>query len=470
MYDNNEKNNIAMKLWRKNIIKQIVQARIEKGLSQAQLAEYIGTHRSNISRLESGEHNPSLDFLLRIAAVLDLKLDLKPGVETTKSKPDVTTNTYELRLYDSILLTFMLEEQGIAGLVAEILTLDERQAKLFPLDLELTGNGIVRWLQHRIIPKNRAFVDEILKTLNLSVGNTKGIIDVCKGLSLNDSYWIVPAGFTGSFEQYNLYENRFSEILSLVAYTGIGQSKEIFSTSPELTTDGMLPKAWRLIEGDGIYLYKGGSSGAANNGNEPYSEYYACQVAQAMGINTVTYDLENWKGILASKCKLFTDKDTAFISIGRIIRSGGLKACLDYYDELGDVFSENIRSMLVFDAVVYNTDRHFGNFGILRDNHSGAVIAPAPIYDNGNSLFNFAMKDDITNLDDYAATRFPVYPNVTFESICSEVMGKVQAQQLRKLIGFEFERHSSINWPEIRLIAIEKYLQKRVRHLLGFMK
>ena len=47
----------------------------------------------------------------------------------------------------------------------------------------------------RAIPKNRAFVDEILKTVGLSHNDTKRIIDVCKGLSLNDSYWVVPADF-----------------------------------------------------------------------------------------------------------------------------------------------------------------------------------------------------------------------------------------------------------------------------------
>ena len=373
---------------------------------------------------------------------------------------------YELRLYDEKLLTFRLEERGIEGLVAEILIINEQQKKLFPLDLILTGEGIIKWLERRIIPKNRTFVDEILKTLNLSTSNTRGIIDVCKGLSLNDSYWIVPQGFEGSFAQYNLYENRFSEILSLVAYTGIGQTQEAFSTSPELTTDGMLPKAWRLIEGDGIYLYKGGSSGAANTGNEPYSEYYACQIAKAMGLDVVMYDLENWKGILASKCKLFTNIDTAFVSAGRIIRSGGLKACLEYYVELGEIFAENIRGMLVFDAVIYNTDRHFGNFGILRDNQSGQVIAPAPLFDHGLSLFNYAMKDDIANLDEYAKTRFPAYANVTFENICIEVMGKTQLQQLRKLIGFKFKRHPSINWPEERIVNIEHHIQKRIRQLL----
>ena len=372
---------------------------------------------------------------------------------------------YVLRLYDTDLLSFSLSEQGIEGLKAQIHSIDEEDRALFPLDLELTDDGLVKWLQRRVIPKNRAYVAEILKPYGLSVNDTKGIIDVCKGLSLNDSYWVVPQGFTGTFAQYNLYENRFSEILSLVAYTGIGQSDAAFTTSPELTTNGMLPKAWRFIEGEGIYLYKGGTFGAANTGNEPYSEFYASQVAQAMGLDAVAYELENWKGILASRCKLFTDINTAYIPIGRIVREGGLKACLEYYRQLGPEAYEQIKSMLVFDAVVYNEDRHFGNFGVLRDNHTGKVTSAAPVFDNGMSLFNFAMPEDFRDLDSYAKTRGTAY-SVSFESVCQEVMGPIQARQLRKLIGFTFHRHPRLNWPEYRLEAIERHLQKRVRQLL----
>ena len=60
--------------------------------------------------------------------------------------------------------------------------------------------------------------------------------------------------------------------------------------------------------------------------------------------------------------------------------------------------------MLIFDAVIYNEDRHFGNFGVLRDNHGGAIIATAPLFDHGLSLFNYAMPDDLQTLDDYAKT------------------------------------------------------------------
>jgi hypothetical protein len=375
---------------------------------------------------------------------------------------------YELRLYDKTLLTFELTRNQLGGYAASIGSISEPQ-KLLPLDLELDGDGVMKWLARRVIPKNRAFVEEILRSFGLSVGDAKGVIDVCKGLSLNDSYWIVPEGFEGCFSEFNLYENRFSEILSLVAYTGVTQSDAAFSTSPELTTNGMLPKAWRFIEGDGIYLYKGGTTGFANSGKEPHSEYYASQVAAAMGLDAVRYGIENWKGILASKCRLFTDIDTAFVPIGRIVKTGGIGVVVEYYTGLGGDFADAVRDMLIFDALIYNEDRHFGNFGLLRDNHTGEIKAPAPIFDNGVSLFNYAMPNDYASLDEYAKTRFPAYGNTTFEGICQSFMTARQAEMLRKMANFSFARHphTKLNLPEEHLAAIEKHLRKRASLLIG---
>ncbi len=424
----------------------------------------IGTQRSNICRLESGAQNPSLDMVLKIAAAMGMTASL-----TLEDKEEAMSNIYSLRIYDTELMKFTLEKRGLEGLVAEIESVQDSHAHLMPLDLELTGEGVIKWLERRVIPKNRTFVDEILKTLGLSHNDTKGIIDVCKGLSLNDSYWIVPEDFDGTFAQFNLYENRFSEMLALVAYTGAGQSKQAFTTSPELTTNGMLPKAWRFVEDDGIYLYKGGTSGASNAGREPYCEYYASQIAETMQLNAVHYDLENWKGITASKCALFTNVDVSYVPIGKLVRTGGIQKCLDYHDELGPEFGEQLRSMLVFDALIYNEDRHFGNFGILRDNRSGKIVAPAPIFDNGLSLLCYAGNDDLANLpalEEYAKTRTTPY-RLSFEEICAEVMGAKQKEQLRRMIGFRFKRHPSLNFSEEHLQALEKVLEGRVRKLLA---
>ena len=446
---------------RQEIVAKLTQARLEKGLSQAQLAELVGTQRSNICRIENGGQNLSLDLLIKITDALGKDVSV-----LLEEKSVEMSNVYKLKLYDDVLVTFSLEEKGLEGLVAEIKSFDENKKQLLPINMALTSKGIIKWLSNRVIPKNRAFVDEILKTFGLSVNDTKGIIDVCLGLSLNDSYWVTPVEFAGKFADYNLFENPFSEALSLVAYTGIGSVEKAFSTSPEFTTNGMLRKAWRHIENDGIYLYKGGTEGAANAGNEPYSEYYACQIAKAMGLNCVEYDLENWKGILASTCHLFTDIDTSFVPVSRLIRNRTLKNALDYYKGLGKDFYDDLCSMLVFDAVIYNEDRHFGNFGVLRDNHTGNIIKPAPIFDNGLSLFNFAMADDLENLSEYAKSRTPPY-GVSFDDVCKAVMSSRQKTQLRRLLNFTFKRHPSINLPEERLIAIEAQIQKRARELMS---
>ena len=56
------------------LIRQIISARAEKNMTQKQLAEKIGTKQSNIARLESGNYNPSFQFLQKVAGALDKKL------------------------------------------------------------------------------------------------------------------------------------------------------------------------------------------------------------------------------------------------------------------------------------------------------------------------------------------------------------------------------------------------------------
>ena len=57
-------------------IEQIIRARKEQNITQAELAKRVGTQKSNISRLESGNYNPSLDFLTKIAESLGKKISV----------------------------------------------------------------------------------------------------------------------------------------------------------------------------------------------------------------------------------------------------------------------------------------------------------------------------------------------------------------------------------------------------------
>lgn len=61
------------------VASQIITMRQEKGVSQAELAKRMGTKQSAIARIESGNYNPSLKFLEKIAVALDVPLSLKIG-------------------------------------------------------------------------------------------------------------------------------------------------------------------------------------------------------------------------------------------------------------------------------------------------------------------------------------------------------------------------------------------------------
>ena len=64
---------------RYEVISQLIQARKEQNLTQAELAKRVGTQKSNISRLESGNYNPSLDFLIKVVHCLgkDLQIQIR---------------------------------------------------------------------------------------------------------------------------------------------------------------------------------------------------------------------------------------------------------------------------------------------------------------------------------------------------------------------------------------------------------
>ena len=213
---------------------------------------------------------------------------------------------YYLKLFDKTLLTFDMD--NALGLEIKNINIVEKNKNIYPIELQANQNEdtILDFVKSRFIPKNRAFIKQILETAGLNINDIKGIIDVCKGLSLTDSYWIVQDDSL-KFDDYNLFDNDFSEILSLVAFTGYSSKVKGLITSPEFTTDGMLPKAWRRIDKE-VYLYKGSTEiwHVSNSGFEPYSEYYTSQIEEKLGIEHVKYDLSKWKGMLVSICKLFT--------------------------------------------------------------------------------------------------------------------------------------------------------------------
>ena len=277
---------------------------------------------------------------------------------------------FYLKHYNKTLIKFHIQEDPLDGQYVEIEEgPKESDLDFLPVGVKLDNDSLMSWLKTRIIPKNREFVDAFLAKNGLAHNDIKGILEVSKGLSLNDSYWIVEDELE-KFEDFNLYEHDFLKVLSLIAYTGYGSSRAHgFTSSPEFTTAGMLRKGWRRFEGKTI-LFKGGTSLGANAGKEPYSEFYAAQIANQMGLKHVSYGLSMWKGCLCSTCELFTDIDHSYVPIYRFLSAPSLRTVASFLQSLGPEFYEPFVDMLIFDALICNEDRHFGNFGLIIDNNS----------------------------------------------------------------------------------------------------
>ncbi len=56
-----------IKTLRENTAREMKDIRKEQKITQNELAEKIGTKKSNISRFESGKYNPTLDFMVKMA-------------------------------------------------------------------------------------------------------------------------------------------------------------------------------------------------------------------------------------------------------------------------------------------------------------------------------------------------------------------------------------------------------------------
>ena len=366
-----------------------------------------------------------------------------------------------LRHRDRELLRFeWVEPQGV-----RVVSVNEAERRFLPLEMHGVANDetLWTWLARRTVPKHRHYIQMMLGNLGIMQKDTRAIIEMCKGLSLNDVYWVVPDGFSGAWKDFNLYDNPFSKTLAVMAFTGgfrgeFNPAREE-TTSPEFTTNGMLAKCWRRRD-EGVFLYKGGTEGAANAGFEPYSEFYAAQIAEAMGLDHVAYGLEKFKGRLCSTCPLFTSDKYGYVPAGRVVSRD--EALAD--PRFADIF--------FFDAVIFNTDRHMGNFGYLVDNDTNEIVGAAPIFDNGYGLFSLAMFCPGRRHDEFNDLR--KFVNRVAPALYDKWLGfsgGINAGMracLERLRGFRFKHHKYYNLPVDRLHAIEDFLQKRASEILEF--
>lgn len=316
--------------------------------------------------------------------------------------------------------------------------------------------NLTDFLERRKAPKHRAHIAELLRQYGCQ--ELDGYLDVTHALSLNDTFWVKRVDSPLKWEEVSLYRNPFNEVISEAAFDGSLSSSSFSSTSPEFSTDGQYAKCW-MREDDTIWLYKTGGV----FGMEPLSEYLASQLAACLCPDAVTYDLGFYHGALISKCPLFTSETFGLAKAAVLTKDRTVSGFLRYFETIGS--GDTFRRMCILDALILNTDRHSGNFGVLYQNDTMQVQKMAPVFDNNRSLL-FDLDDDQLKNTEWCIRHCSPRLGVDFVATARGLMTDAIRSDLKNLRDFHFEQHPRISVNQQRLDLLSKIVQHQLNETL----
>jgi hypothetical protein len=254
------------------------------------------------------------------------------------------------------------------------------------------GIGTVRmndWLFDRAIPEKREGLDAILEKEGVKSRHELLIKNL--GLSLSDHYWVKNEKEGKSWKEVNFYENEFESALDDI-YIGEEVDAKPKGINPNGSSSGMLPKKWIIQEGK-RHLMKGSES---LNGQEPYNEVIASKFLDIIGVDHVAYKLVQYKGNAYSLCENMLGNENELVSAYYVNNINKRDNKISHYEnyienckKIGftDDVRQDIDKMITVDYLIANTDRHWSNFGIVRNAENLKPVCIAPLYDNGASFF-----------------------------------------------------------------------------------
>ena len=296
------------------------------------------------------------------------------------SQPNISR--YLLMNRDHEVLAFRFDASTGEFLDADEI-IDAKRAPLSimsPRGTKASKTALSYWWCHRAIPKARHGIEA--KLVELGVADTYDLPFKSMGLSLSDQYWIKPYGSEIRWSDVNYFENDFSEapVEEWMADVGLD--------SPDNTSDGVLSKRWVCRNGERCLL-KGGTL----LDQEPYNEVIATELFSRLlsDGDYVPYTLIEWGGAPVSSCPNFVGPTEEFIPayyVNEVLPQVPHRDSYRHYVEccvaLGvEDIETALGKMILCDDIMANTDRHWRNFGLIRDVETLEYRA-APLFDTGS--------------------------------------------------------------------------------------
>lgn len=320
-----------------------------------------------------------------------------------------------------------------------------------------------KWWKNRQIPASRKGLKELLHNSNVYDKDNFDLLDAkAYCLSLSDQYWVKGVNEEISWESINFFDNEFSEDIGKILFNGGKTALNLNLNTPDMTSNGNYEKRWKIIDGE-RYLLKAGSK---IYNQEPFNELIATKLYERL-LNKdeyVEYSVIFDDDKAISKCKNFITKDTELVPAWKINEYYEFLDDEDKYthyirclNNLGIKDAETLTDkMIVCDYIIANKDRHFNNFGVIRDVNTLKFIDVAPIFDNGCSLW-------YDENDMYVGEFFLTKPFEEYEKKQLSLVKKLEWLDISKLEDFPNEVKT--------ILSMDKLLSKeRINKIVDQIK
>lgn len=321
------------------------------------------------------------------------------------------------------------------------------------------------WWRGRGIPFARIGLASLLAEAAVDVPDE--LVQRNLGLSLSDQYWIKPQGSDLAWEDINFFNHPFDEVsLSIAPFAPEGKAA---AAKPDNTSDGNLQKYWTCKGGRRI-LHKAG----ARLNQEPYNELVATALHRRI-LNTcdyVPYSLEGTGTSALSTCDVFLTDEEEYVPAFYVNRHSNADERLTDYEryvanceKLGvDGIKDALDRMIVCDDIIANYDRHWRNFGLVR-NVETLECRPAPIFDSGSSLWCNVPLEEL-KAGEHSFTSAQFYSSPAKQMLLVDDMSWFDVDKLYGFVDATIEILSKNEALASRLPHIKKALEWRTERII----
>lgn len=241
------------------------------------------------------------------------------------------------------------------------------------------------WCATRVLTLDRQYAKEILNSLGLKQAmndrDRAKIALTYRCLSLTDVYWVRIKGEKVQFAEVNLYENHLDNTFIDISLKGRQYTANNETLARDLSTNGVFPKAWRRTD-HGFQLLKDGGDEAVAR------EILASRISRCFDVDQVLYEIGYFSDMPVSVSNILTSVEYSIapmssLELFLINKNRDIKKFVLKLD------AKNYHMMNIIDYLVGNTDRHWGNWGVLVDNKSNRPVKLHPLMDFNQAFMRY---------------------------------------------------------------------------------